>query len=78
MTFAAIVFRSPSADRGASSDICTSFSTAFQSRERPYMDAYMDASDFARETLCDGVGTAAALYSAFSVEHSSTGPDEIR
>jgi len=43
-----------------------------------YMDAYMDASDFARETLCDGVGTAAPLYSAFCVERSSTGPDEIR
>ena len=42
------------------------------------MDAYMDASDFARETLCDGVGTAATLYSAFSAELNSAGPDEIR
>jgi hypothetical protein len=46
MTFAAIVFRSPSADRGASSDICTSFSTAFQSRERPYMDAHLSKLSF--------------------------------
>jgi hypothetical protein len=37
----------------------------------------MDASDFARETLCDGVGTAAALYSAFCAELDSAGPDEI-
>jgi hypothetical protein len=42
------------------------------------MDAYMDASDFARETLCDGVGTVAALYSAFYAELDSAGPDEIR
>jgi hypothetical protein len=42
------------------------------------MDAYMDASDFARETLCDGVGTAATLYSAFFPELNSAGPDEIR
>ena len=39
---------------------------------------YMGASDFARETLCDGVGTAAALYSAFFAELDSAGPDEIR
>jgi hypothetical protein len=38
----------------------------------------MDASDFARETLCDGVGTAAPLYSALYVELESAGPDEIR
>jgi hypothetical protein len=44
----------------------------------PYMDAYMDASDFARETLCDSIGTVAALYSAFFAELDSAGPDEIR
>jgi hypothetical protein len=42
------------------------------------MDAYMDASDFARETLCDGLGTAAVLYSAFFAKLNSAGPDEIR
>jgi len=50
----------------------------FRDCERLYMDAYMDASDFARETLCDGVGTAATLYSAFFPELNSAGPDEIR
>jgi hypothetical protein len=38
----------------------------------------MDASDFARETLCDGVGRAAPLYSALRAELESAGPDEIR
>jgi hypothetical protein len=43
-----------------------------------YMDAYMDASDFARETLSNGVGAGCSLIQPSVQSLALLAPDEIR